>query len=166
MSTFQEEWTHLRSQLVAKIKMVYSIPAARLCLALLLIASAVLMAVQAYSQYQLALQEYRDAKQSLLWFEKAKPLLATPQVEERAQTGESLLSVVTAAAKSESMIVERADYQGEQLVLSFGEAEFERAVTLLNRLEADYQLLNENIAMNVGSAPGLCRLRAVLRWRD
>lgn len=166
MSDFREEWTHLRSQLVAKIKMVYSIPAARLCLALLLIASAVLTVFQGYSQYQLALQEFRETTQSLLWFEKVKPLLEAPQVEGRVQTGDSLLSVVTAAAKSESMTVERADYQGEQLVISFGETEFERAVTLLNRLETDYQLLNENIVMSLGSAPGLCHLRAILRWRD
>lgn len=166
MSTFQEEWTHLRSLLVAKIKIVYSIPAARLCLASLLIASAALVAVQGYSQYQLAVRDYREAAQSLRWFEKVQSLLATSQVEGRAETGESLLSVVTTAAKSEAMTVERADYQGEQLVVSFAEAGFERMVILLSRLEADYQLLSENIVISAGSAPGLCRLRAVLRWRD
>lgn len=166
MTEFRRALAHYRLLLVTQAKALYGIRPVRYILAVSVVLLAGLAAFHWYDQYKISVQEYRATAESLAWFHEVKPLLVDGQVDAAVPTGDSLLSVVTAAAKSQSITVERADYQGGQLVVSFAETEFERAVTLLNSFEAEHHLLNEHIVMTAGSASGLCRLRAVLRWHD
>lgn len=152
-------WAWLKS----KLAVAYTRPRFRCGVAGVAIVGAGLLAHQAYDTYQMAVKRHGQASEEAAWFDKAKPALNFPGRAAPLPASDSLLSVITEEAKSHGVGIERADYQGEQLVVSFMEAEFETMMVLLGQLERERHLLSEHIVISAGSGPGLCRVRAALR---
>lgn len=128
--------------------------------AVFLVIIGIVVFYQGYSYFGGVDQKYQVARENSAWIEQSIPYLKSwvaPQ-EPSVKSSESLLSLLNREAKNHGVSIERADFQGETLIVEMREAPFEEVIAFLNSLERKQVVRLESVTITPVEA-GRCRVR-------
>lgn len=128
--------------------------------AVFLVVIGIVVFFQGYSYFDDAKKKHQLERENAVWLEQSIPYLKSLEAPRKpsVQSSESLLSLLNREARNHGVSIERADFQGETLIVEMREAPLEEVIVFLNSLERSQVVRLESVAITQVEA-GTSRVR-------